>query len=435
MVQMMEKEVNPHFEDFLFDWDRKFQFLVGGYGSSKSYHIALKLILKLLDEKRTALVIREVYDTHRDSTFSLFEEIVNDLGLDHVIQCRTSPLMLKFHNGSRIIFKGLDKPAKLKSINNISIIWIEECSEVKYEGFKELLGRLRHPTLQLHMILSTNPVGQDNWTYRHFFKDDQNNRFILDDEKLYKERTIVINDTYYHHSTAEDNLFLPVSYIKQLDELKEYDPDLYRIARKGHFGINGVRVFPQFEVHPHDDVMLAISNINRPLLRAGMDFGFVESYNALIRLAVDHEKKYLYIYWEYYDRGKTDDVTVEDLKEFVETKELIKADNEQKTIAYFRKMGYNMVAARKFQGSRLQYTKKIKRFKKIICSDSCKNTIYELQPLTYKTDKNGNIIEDEFKIDPHTLSAIWYALDDYEVTDLKEKPKERTRPNRERRSR
>ncbi|WP_271013952.1 PBSX family phage terminase large subunit [Pseudomonas aeruginosa] len=435
MVQMMEKEVNPHFEDFLFDWDQKFQFLVGGYGSSKSYHIALKLILKLLDEKRTALVIREVYDTHRDSTFSLFEEIVNDLGLDHVIQCRTSPLMLKFHNGSRIIFKGLDKPAKLKSINNISIIWIEECSEVKYEGFKELLGRLRHPTLDLHMILSTNPVGQDNWTYRHFFKDDQNNRFILDDERLYKERTIVINDTYYHHSTAEDNLFLPVSYIKQLDELKEYDPDLYRIARKGHFGINGIRVLPQFEVQPHEDVMLAISNINRPLLRAGMDFGFVDSYNAVVRLAVDHEKKYLYIYWEYYDRGKTDDVTVEDLKEFIETKELIKADNEQKTIAYFRKMGYNMVAAHKFQGSRLQYTKKIKRFKKIICSDSCKNTIYELQPLTYKTDKNGNIIEDEFKIDPHTFSAIWYALDDYEVTDLKEKPKERTRPNRERRSR
>lgn len=166
-----------------------------------------------------------------------------------------------------------------------------------------------------------------------------------------------------------------------------------------------------------------------------MDFGFVDSYNALIRLAVDHEKKYLYIYWEYYDRGKTDDVTVEDLKEFIETKELIKADNEQKTIAYFRKMGYNMVAAHKFQGSRLQYTKKIKRFKKIICSDSCKNTIYELQPLTYKTDKRGNIIEDEFQIDPHTFSAIWYALDDYEVTDLKEQPKERKRPNRERRSR
>ena len=34
-------------------------------------------------------------------------------------------------------------------------------------------------------------------------------------------------------------------------------------------------------------------------------------------------------------------------------------------------------------------------------------------------DKDGELIEDEFNIDPHTLSAIWYGLDDYEVSDLK----------------
>ncbi|MBL3612968.1 PBSX family phage terminase large subunit, partial [Bacillus sp. RHFS18] len=288
---MTVKKVNPHFEDFLFDWNQKFQFLVGGYGSSKSYHAALKIILKLLTEKRTALVIREVYDTHRDSTFSLFEEIVNELEIDHVVRCVSSPMQIRFPNGSRIIFKGLDKPAKLKSINNISIIWIEECSEVKYEGFKELLGRLRHPTLPLHMILSTNPVGEDNWTFRHFFKDDRQKRFVLDDKELYEKRTIVVNDTYYHHSTAEDNLFLPESYVKQLDELKDYDPDLYRIARKGRFGINGVRVLPQFEERPHEEVMEAIENIHRPLKRVGMDFGFEGSYNAIVRLAVDTEKK------------------------------------------------------------------------------------------------------------------------------------------------
>ncbi|MED3489988.1 phage terminase large subunit, partial [Bacillus subtilis] len=55
----MIKQVNPHFKEFLFDWNQKFQFLVGGYGSSKSYHVALKIVLKLLKEKRTALVIRE----------------------------------------------------------------------------------------------------------------------------------------------------------------------------------------------------------------------------------------------------------------------------------------------------------------------------------------------------------------------------------------
>jgi len=419
----MEKEVNPRFEDFLFDWSTKFQFLVGGYGSSKSYHIALKLILKLLQEKRTALVVREVYDTHRDSTFSLLEEIIIDLGLDGNVKCLTSPLQIRFPNGSKIIFKGMDKPQKLKSINNISIVWLEECSEIKYAGFKELLGRLRHPTLKLHMILSTNPIGTDNWSYKHFFKDDKNKRLIIDDELLYEQKTIIINDTYYHHSTADDNLFLPESYIAQLDELEEYDPDLHRIARLGRFGINGVKVLPQFEVKPHDEIMDFIES-NRPFLtfRVGMDFGFEDSYNALLRLAVDKQRKHLYIYWEYYKNKMTDDKTAIEIQEFKETKERIRADNaEPKTIEYYRQQGFNMVGAKKFQGSRLQYTKKIKRFKKIYCSDQCTNTIFELQPLTYKKNKNDEIIPDEFNIDPHTFSAIWYALDDYEVADLKDK--------------
>lgn len=414
----MEKEVNPRFRDFIFDWSQKFYFLVGGYGSSKSYHVALKLVLKLIQEKRTALVVREVYDTHRDSTFSLLEEIIIDLGLDHKIRCVSSPMQVRFPNGSKIIFKGMDKPAKLKSINNISIVWIEECSEVKYDGFKELLGRLRHPNLQLHMILSTNPVSKGNWSYKHFFKDDSNDFFVLDDAELYKERTIIRNKTYYHHSTADDNLFLPISYIEQLEDLKTHDPDLYRIARKGHFGVNGKLVLPQFRVMKHEEVMKSIRAIDRPVLKNGMDFGFVDSYNALVRMAIDHQKKILYIYWQYYKNDTTDDRTAEDLKEL--KKVLIKADSaEPKTIQFFRQQGFLMKAAKKFQGSRQQYTKKVKRFKEIICSDKCPDVIRELKDLTFAVDKDGNIIEDEFNIDPHTFSAIWYGLDDYEVSSLK----------------
>lgn len=415
---MMEKEVNPRFRDFLFDWSQKFYFLVGGYGSSKSYHVALKLILKLLQEKRTALVVREVYDTHRDSTFSLLEEIITDLGLDHKIRCVSSPMQIRFPNGSKIIFKGMDKPAKLKSINNVSIVWVEECSEVKYDGFKELLGRLRHPTLKLHMILSTNPVSKGNWSYKHFFKDEVNQFFVLDDEELYKKKTIIKNNTYYHHSTADDNLFLPESYIEQLEDLKTHDPDLYRIARKGRFGVNGKLVLPQFEVMGHEEVMKAIRAIDRPILKNGMDFGFVDSYNALVRMAIDHKEKILYIYWQYYKNDTTDDKTAEDLKDLKRV--LIKADSaEPKTIRFFRQQGFLMKPAKKFQGSRLQYTKKVKRFKKIICSDQCPDVIRELKDLTFAVDKDGNIIEDEFNIDPHTFSAIWYGLDDYEVSNLK----------------
>ena len=78
-----------------------------------------------------------------------------------------------------------------------------------------------------------------------------------------------------------------------------------------------------------------------------------------------------------------------------------------------------MVGAKK--PTKLEGIKKIKRFKKIIVSTDCKNTIRELKDLTFKEDKNGNIIEDEFNIDSHTWDAMKYGLDGYEVADLKDR--------------
>ena len=177
----MEKNINfalnDHFYDFVDDWNYKFYFLVGGYGSSKSYHIAVKIIKKLLEEKRKALVVREVFDTIRDSCYDLLQEVAEAMGVDEYLTFTSSPMQVKFSNGSRIIFKGMDKPAKLKSLNGVSIVWIEECSEVKYAGFKEILGRLRHPTLSNHIILSTNPVSKGNWTYKYFFQDKKKKVF------------------------------------------------------------------------------------------------------------------------------------------------------------------------------------------------------------------------------------------------------------------
>lgn len=413
-------ELNDHFLGFVTNWDYKFNFLVGGYGSSKSYHVAIKLITKLLQEKRKALVVREVFDTLRDSCYDLLIEVAESMEVSHLLTFTLSPMQVRFRNGSKIIFKGMDKPAKLKSLNGVSIVWIEECSEVKYAGFKEILGRLRHPDLSNHIILSTNPVSKSNWCYKYFFQDAKEGFYLLDDEELYKNRIIIRNNTYYHHSTVDDNFFVPPDYIAQLDDLQQHDPDLYRVARKGQFGINGKLVFPQFEVMSEENITKEIKSIKKPLLRNGMDFGFVTSYNALLRLVVDEERQYLYIIWEYYSRDKDDTEIAEDIKEFKETQELIKADcAEPKAIRYYSKQGFRIRACRKFQGSRNVYTKKIKRFKKIICSAACKNTIDELKELTFAADKNGDIIEDEFNIDPHTLSAIWYALDDYEVTDLK----------------
>lgn len=414
----IEFALNDHFYDFVDDWKHKFYFLVGGYGSSKSYHVAVKLIEKLLEEKRKALVVREVFDTIRDSCFDLLEEVANAMGVEDYLQFTSSPMQVRFKNGSKIIFKGMDKPVKLKSLNGVSIVWIEECSEVKYMGFKEILGRLRHPTMSNHIILSTNPVSKGNWCYKYFFQDKKEHVFVLDDELLYKNRVVVIGKTYYHHSTVDDNYFVPKDYIEQLDDLKTHDQDLYRVARLGRFGVNGRLVLPQFVVMPDEDIRAAMKAVKQPLEKNGMDFGFVTSYNAVVRMLIDHDNKILYLYDEYYSRDKTDPEIAQDIEKWKDV--LIKADcAEPKAIKYYKQKGFRMKACKKFQGSREVYTKKVKRFRSIVCSDKCKNIIDELQDLTFAVDKDGEIIEDEFNIDPHTLSAIWYGLDDYEVSDLK----------------
>lgn len=426
------KEVNPRFENFIWDWDYTKYLLVGGYGSSKSYHIACKIIFKCLMEKRKVLVVREVYDTLRESCYDLLVEILDELDLigqsSKKVRCTTSPLGIRFPNGSKIIFKGMDKPSKLKSINGVTIVWLEECSEIKYDGYKELLGRLRHPTLPLHFIMSTNPVGTENWVYQHFFKrvdEEGREHVVLDDELLYKRRTIVKNGVYYHHSVADDNMFLPPSYIETLNEMREYDPDLYRVARLGRFGLNGRQVLPQFEVaNTHREVIEAVRQIPEKFRFCGMDFGFEESYNAVVKVAVDDTAKVLYIYYEYYKNKMTDDKTEKELKKDGLDKIQIIADCEDpKAIAFYRQSGFRMRGCHKWAGSRLANTRKVKRFRKIICSPNCTNTIRELRTLTYAKDNKGNLVYDEFNIDPHTFSAIWYALDTYEVADVKYLPR------------
>lgn len=427
-MQTIEKAVNPRFENFIFDWNYKQYLLFGGYGSSKSYHIALKIILKCLQEKRKVLVIREVYETIRESCFDLFKEILDELDLlaedgrklsKRRVIAKSSPMCLDFPNGSKVIFKGMDKPEKLKSINDVSIVWIEEASEVKYSGYKELLGRVRHPSLSLHFILSWNPVDEQNWTFKHFFINREAKRVILNPEILYKRKTIVKDGTYYHHSLPDDNLFLPASYIVQLDELKEYDPDLYRVARLGRYGANGLKVLPQLVQVAADIVDKQVQRIPDSLRFTGMDFGFETSYNAVIRCAVDEDNWILYVYHEFYKNRMTDDQTAKEIAYM--KNELITADSEDpKAIRYYNLQGFRMRGCHKFAGSRLSNIRKVKRFKQIVVSTACPNCWNELKDLTYKKDpKTDEITYDQFNIDPHTFSAIWYALDTYDMADLK----------------
>lgn len=443
------KKISPAFDDFVFNWDYEQYLLLGGYGSGKSYHAAFKIILKLLEEKRKALVVRQVYDTIQESCYDLFCEILDEMGLltsspyeyrknRNLVLALKSPLRFNFHNGSKIIFKGLDKPEKVKSINNVSIVWLEECSEINFMAYEELLGRIRTPHVSMHFILSCNPVGKENWVYKRFFRDldeDGDDIVIMDENKLYEKKCVVKNGVYYHHSLPTDNPWLPWQYLKRLDGLQKFDNHLYMVARWGRFGATGTRVLPQLMVATDAKRFVkAVQDLGPANYYYGFDFGFEESYNAVVSMAVDTKKGYLYIFDEIYINHVTDD-KMANLDEMQDLKQRllgynvdgygkqIVADNEDpKAISYYRQQGFPIRACRnKFAGSRLSNTRKIKRFRKIIVSPKCKNTIRELKDLTYKKDPKGNVVYDQFNIDPHTFSAIWYGLDNVTVADVKDK--------------
>nr|DAG53320.1 MAG TPA: terminase large subunit [Caudoviricetes sp.] len=442
----MSIQVSNRFSSFLTDWEYEQYLLLGGYGSGKSYHVALKVIIKLMEEKRTCLVVRQVRETIKESCFALFKEILSKLGIlsDEPIRhgqipkgsgvvATSSPMEFRFPNGSRIIFRGMDNTEKIKSIHGVSIVWMEECSEIQYKAYTELLGRIREPKVTLHFIMTTNPVGKDNWIYNTFFThtDDKGKQHVIQEEhELYIRRTLVNrkNGVYYHHSLPDDNPFLPPTYINRLDGLKQTDKYLWIVARWGRFGASGVRVLPNFVVAKDaKQFKNKVHSISSRFHFFGLDFGFEESYNALLCCCVDDKEKVLYIYKEIYMNHITDDRFSQrkDVKQVAElagkcNKPICADSAEPKTIQYYRQQGYNMYGAKKYIGSRLQNTKKMKRFTKIICSPMCKNTIRELKDLTYKTDSKGNVIYDEFNIDPHTFSALWYALDTYTVADLKD---------------
>lgn len=439
--------VSERFQNFINDWDYETQLSIGGYGSGKSYSIAQKIILKLIQEKRKCLVVRNVYETIKESCFDLFSEILDSMDMisEHVKKGKAidkkvikvlSPMEYRFPNGSRIIFKGLDKESKIKSINDVSIVWIEECSEIRYSAFMELLGRIRTPNISLHFILSCNPVGRECWVYQHFFVrigNDGKETILCDEQELYKRKTMVCKlddkqDVLYLHSTMDDSPFLPQAYRDRIEGLKHTDAALWLVARWGRFGANGWRVLPNFTVAKDCRAFKqAVYDCSAQFHFFGMDFGFEESFNALVACCVDDTNKILYVYDEVYINHVTDDVFVqrEDVRKISQKamrcdKVIVGDCEEPKTIQYYRKQGIPMRGSRKFAGSRLQYTRKMKRFTKIVCSPKCKNCIRELKDLTYKKDSKGNIIYDDFTIDPHTFSALWYGLDTYDVSDLKD---------------
>lgn len=426
-------EFSEHFANIFQENDFDILLMIGGYGSGKSFTGFLKVALLGALQKRRMLIVRKVYSTLKDSCFEDLKDAIYTLDMSEEWKYIKSPY--EFENkvsGTQIIFKGMDDWRKLKSIKNIDLILIEEADELTLDDIKELKKRLRTNNIRSQMIFMCNPVSRLSSIYKMFFTEEGYN---IDENLLYKKKqikfidkikledgTVLQQTIIVHHSTYKDNPFLPANFVYELES--EKDPRIRRIARDGKFGADGDLVLYNavFEEDVYERyVKDKIDNRNK---YKGIDWGFSISYTCGLKMAVNPILNELYVYWEYYEKGKTTQELIQGLQPLKEdNRTTIYADSaSSQTIADFYDAGFNIDGATKGKGSVEYHEQLLRSFSRIVIDiNRCPNTKAVAEECVFQKDKNGEIQSGKYNLDPHPLDAMSYGLEEYEYIPLKER--------------
>lgn len=216
---------NDTFFPLFFNTSR-FLVLKGGGGSGKSIFAGQKVLERCTSEPgHRWLVCRKVARTLRESCFEQLCGQIADYYPDAGAKINKGDLSITFANGSKILFAGLDDVEKLKSIYNITGMWIEEASELKESDFNQLNIRLRGKTKYYKQIILTfNPISIKHWLKKRFW-DRRDPRATV------------------HESTYKDNKFMRREDILTLESFKDTDEYYYMVYALGMWGITGKSVF------------------------------------------------------------------------------------------------------------------------------------------------------------------------------------------------
>lgn len=225
----LPRVTNPTFFP-LYKNQSRYLVLKGGGSSGKSVFVSQKLIFRCLTERgHRFLVIRKVKQDIRDSAFAQLVSTIRAWGMEdlfHIPSGRSSDLYLKCKlNGNEFIFCGLDDVERLKSIEGITSIWVEEASEITPEDFRQLDIRMRGKSKTYkQIILSFNPISITHWLKKEFFDQAK-------------------DDCTTHESTYRDNRFLPEEDRKVLEGFKDTDEYYYTVYCLGQWGVLGRTIY------------------------------------------------------------------------------------------------------------------------------------------------------------------------------------------------
>lgn len=377
----------PH----LLDYRRRYEIYYGGAGSGKSVFVAQKAVIKALNRKRKILVIRKVGTTLKDSVFQLIIDTLKKFCVYSDKMVNKSTYTITLPNGSVFLFKGMDDSEKIKSIVDITDIWIEEATELNEDEFTQLDLRLRARVADLQIYLSFNPISKLNWTYKKWFADGVE----------------VAADTMILRTTYKDNNFLPAAYIAALEEKAKTNPNYYRVYTLGEYVTLDKLVFYNWKVEEFNPLEI------QGQLLCGLDFGYIADTSALVCSLLDEDKKKLYVFKEWGETGKTNQELAQVIKALGFSKSVIIADSaEQKSIAEIKLAGVPKIrAAKKGAGSIIYGIQRLQNYE-IILHPSCIGLKTELENYSWKKDKQTGEYTNEpnGELGDHYIDALRYSL-------------------------
>jgi phage terminase large subunit len=398
--QLFNKIYIPYLTD-----NTRTQIFFGGSSSGKSVFIAQRCIVDIMKGGRNYLIIRNTANTLRTSIYNELLKVISDWNLEKLFNWHKTDMTITCINGYQILFRGLDDAEKLKSIvpekGVITDILVEEATETKKEAIKQLQKRLRGKAAAPKRItLVFNPIMRNHWIYDEYFKGKW-----VEGESRYRDDKLAILKT-----THLDNRYLEQDDRDELEN--EKDPYYYQVYTKGDWGVLGDLIFTNWKVEDLSKIKKQFGNYYN-----GLDFGYSNDPTAAGRQAI--KGKQLFILDEIiYEKGLTNNVIASKLKPVI-SKDIIRCDNEPKSIAELRGYGIEAIAAKKGPGSvnfGIQYLRQFE----IIIDRKCQNAINEFQLYQWKKDKYGDAINEPLDRNNHFIDQIRYALNDRIFEDLEE---------------
>ena len=153
----------------------RYRVLYGGRGAGKSHSIARALLCKGVESTLRILCAREFQTSIKDSVHKLLVDQIYEMKLEaHYNITQTS---IKGLNGTEFIFAGIKNNINgLKSIESISICWVEEANNVTATSWDILIPTIRKENSEIW--ISFNPELPTDETYKRFVISPPDNAVV-----------------------------------------------------------------------------------------------------------------------------------------------------------------------------------------------------------------------------------------------------------------